>query len=171
MRARYLYKTGSDMQQSYDASIIGSAPTQTDKARANAMAAMDTDGVQPCTTTTLSIKLGSRYDPMVAKPVSQVTLWTRILDTTKRHQDEVIKMKKAWKSAYVSIAIPTLTHIHNKDGYIVRHTNQHSPPTNIHHPLQSSPPKENSPTVQAFKMFLQSKQPCIRAVEGSQSSV
>ena len=42
---------------------------------------------------------------------------------------------------------------------------RHSPPTNIHHPLQSSPPKENSPTVQAFKMFLQSKQPCTKAVE------
>ena len=47
---------------------------------------------------------------------------------------------------------------------------RHSPPTNISHPLQSSPPKENSPTVQAFKMFLQSKQPCTRAVEGSPSS-
>ena len=36
---------------------------------------------------------------------------------------------------------------------------RHSPPTNVPHPLQSSPPKENSLTVQAFKMSLQSKQP------------
>merc|ERR1712079_804939 len=36
---------------------------------------------------------------------------------------------------------------------------RHSPSTNIPHPLQSSSPKENSPTVQAFKMFLPSKQP------------
>ena len=122
MRARYLYKTGSDMQQSYDASIIGSAPTQTDKARANAMAAMDTDGVQPCTTTTLAIKLGSRHDPIVAKPVNQVTLWTRILDTAKKTQDEMVKTKKAWKSAYATIAIPCLlyTSPSPRDGLLSR---------------------------------------------------
>ena len=46
----------------------------------------------------------------------------------------------------------------------------------IHHrptfttPYNHHPQKKNSPTVQAFKMFLQSKQPCTRAVEGSPSS-
>ena len=76
------------------------------------------------------------------------------------------------------------------------HHPRHSPPQtfttpDIHHPRRSPPPilkcdihhrptfttpynhhpqKKNSPTVQAFKKFLQSKQPCTRAVEGSPSS-
>ena len=61
----------------------------------------------------------------------------------------------------------------------VHHPRRSPPPIlkcDIHHrptfttPYNHHPQKKNSPTVQAFKMFLQSKQPCTRAVEGSPSS-
>ena len=61
----------------------------------------------------------------------------------------------------------------------IHHPRRSPPPIlkcDIHHrptfttPYNHHPQKKNSPTVQAFKMFLQSKQPCTRAVEGSPSS-
>ena len=47
---------------------------------------------------------------------------------------------------------------------------RHSPPTSIHHPLNHHPQKKNAKCKCKCKMFLQSKQPCTRAVECSPSS-
>ena len=81
------------------------------------MASMDTDGVWPCTTTTttLTIKLGSQYDPMVARPTNQVKLWANIWNHIHSTKEEMVAAKASWKSAYVAIAIPSHSSVINSD--------------------------------------------------------
>ena len=77
-KAAKLYQSGIRPQQTYGAPIHGAAPGQVRAMRRAAVLSVAPAGVQPCTTTLLAWRLGSRRDRAAATSLEQVQLWMRL---------------------------------------------------------------------------------------------